>query len=104
MLSHAGSGSVIGALAHGLPSVLIPLGADQPHNAARCEDLGVARVLDAVRCTPAMVRDAVAAVLADPACRRAAEAVRDEIAAMPDAAHAVTLLQRLVRNGRRAGS
>jgi UDP:flavonoid glycosyltransferase YjiC (YdhE family) len=95
VLSHAGSGSVIGALAYGLPSVLIPLGADQPHNAARCEELGVARVLDAVRCTPAMVRDAVAAVLADPACRRAAEAVRAEIAALPDAAHAVALLERL---------
>ena len=36
VVSHGGSGSVIGALAHGLPSILIPIGADQPHNAARC--------------------------------------------------------------------
>ena len=30
VVSHGGSGSVIGALAHGLPMVLIPMGADQP--------------------------------------------------------------------------
>ena len=42
VVSHAGSGSVIGALAHGLPMVLLPMGADQPLNAARAEALGVA--------------------------------------------------------------
>ena len=46
VVSHGGSGSVIGALAHGLPMVLLPLGADQPLNAARCEALGIAQVLD----------------------------------------------------------
>ena len=40
VVSHAGSGSVLGALAHGLPMVLIPIGADQPLNAARCRDAG----------------------------------------------------------------
>ena len=33
VVSHGGSGSVLGALAHGLPQVLIPMGADQPLNA-----------------------------------------------------------------------
>lgn len=95
VVSHGGSGSVIGALAHGLPMVLIPLGADQPLNAARCEQLGVARVLDALAASPESVREAVSAVLAEPNCRRAAERIRDEIAALPDPAHAVTLLERL---------
>ncbi len=36
VVSHGGSGSVIGALAHGLPLVVAPMGADQPMNAARC--------------------------------------------------------------------
>ena len=30
VISHGGSGSVLGALAHGLPQLLLPLGADQP--------------------------------------------------------------------------
>jgi len=95
VVSHGGSGSVIGALAHGLPSVLIPMGADQPMNAARCKELGVGRVLDAIGATPETVRDAVSAVLADPRYRRAAERMRDEIAALPGPAHAIMLLERL---------
>ncbi|MFN2471166.1 MAG: glycosyltransferase [Gaiellaceae bacterium] len=100
VVSHGGSGSVIGALAHGLPLVLIPMGADQPHNAARCAELGVARVLDAVEATPETVRAAVSTVLGDPTYRRAAERIRDEIATLPEPAHAVRLLERLVAEKR----
>ena len=100
VVSHGGSGSVIGALAHGLPMVLIPIGADQPYNAARCAELGVACLLDAVEATPETVGAALMAVLADPGYRRAAERLRDEIAALPEPAHAVTLLERLVKEHR----
>lgn len=100
VVSHGGSGSVIGALAQGLPMVLIPMGADQPLNAARCADLGIARVLDAVEATPDTIREAVATLLADPSYRRAAERMRDEIAALPEPAHAVMLLERLAAEKR----
>jgi UDP:flavonoid glycosyltransferase YjiC (YdhE family) len=95
VVSHAGSGSVLGALAHGLPMVLIPIGADQPLNAARCRALGVAEVLDAVSATPEMVRAAVSRVLADDGFRGPALRIRDEIAALPGPEHGVTLLDRL---------
>jgi len=95
LVSHGGSGSVIGGLAHGLPMVVIPMGADHPLNAARCEKLGVARVLDAIRATPPMVREAAHRVLADPSYRFAAERLRDEIARLPGPESAVELLERL---------
>jgi UDP:flavonoid glycosyltransferase YjiC (YdhE family) len=69
MVSHGGSGSVLGALAHGVPSVLLPMGADQPDNAERAVALGVARALDPVRVTALEIRDAVTATLADDAMR-----------------------------------
>jgi UDP:flavonoid glycosyltransferase YjiC (YdhE family) len=100
VVSHGGSGSVIGALAHGLPSVLIPIGADQPLNAGRCTDLGVARVLDAVEATPESARETVKIVLNAPAYRRNAERLRDEIAALPELAHAVRLLEKLAAEKR----
>jgi UDP:flavonoid glycosyltransferase YjiC (YdhE family) len=100
VISHGGSGSVIGALAHGLPMVVIPMGADQPLNADRCAALGVALSLDAVAVTPEAVRAAVAAVLTDASYRRAAERLRDEIAALPDSGHAVILLERLAAERR----
>lgn len=100
VVSHGGSGSVIGALAHGLPMLLIPMGADQPLNAARCADLGVGLALDAMAATPETVRAAITTVLAGPSYRRAAERMRDEIAALPDPAHAVRLLERLAAERR----
>jgi UDP:flavonoid glycosyltransferase YjiC (YdhE family) len=95
VISHGGSGSVMGALAHGRPMILLPMGADQPLNAARCADLGVAQVLDALEATPDMVSAAVSAVLGEPAYQRAAERLRDEIAGLPGPEHAVKLIERL---------
>jgi UDP:flavonoid glycosyltransferase YjiC (YdhE family) len=95
VVSHGGSGSILGALAHGVPSVLLPMGADQPQNAARCKELGVARVLDAVSATPETVRDAVADVLSDPGYRAAAARIADEIAALPAPEDMATLLEQL---------
>lgn len=100
VLSHGGSGSVLGALAHGLPMVVIPMGADQPLNAARCAALGVAEVLDAATATPQSVREAVSRVLDDPIYRQAAERVRDEIGAIPGPEHAIMLLERLATEKR----
>jgi UDP:flavonoid glycosyltransferase YjiC (YdhE family) len=96
VVSHAGSGTVMGALAHGLPSVLFPLGADQPYNARRCLDLGTARVLDPVTVTSEEVRTTVSAVLADGACRRAAERVAEEIGALPGPERTIPLLEALL--------
>lgn len=100
VVSHGGSGSVLGALAHGLPMVLLPMGADQPLNAERCEALGVAPVLDAVATTPHMVREAVSRTLDDSSCRKAAGRMRDEIAALPGPEHAVELLEELAKDRR----
>jgi UDP:flavonoid glycosyltransferase YjiC (YdhE family) len=95
IISHGGSGSVSGALWHGRPSLLIPMGADQPLNAARCQELGLARVLDPITATPDSVRVAVVDLLHDPAYQQAAEKMQAEFATLPGPAHAVRLLERL---------
>ncbi|MEO8477558.1 MAG: glycosyltransferase [Actinomycetota bacterium] len=96
VVCHGGSGSVTGALLHGLPMVVLPMGADQPMNAARCETLGVGRTLDALHATPADIGGALAAVLRDPTYRDAAVRMQAEISSLPDAAHAVRLLEGLL--------
>jgi MGT family glycosyltransferase len=101
VVNHGGSGSVIGALAHGLPLVVIPMGGDQSLNATRCEELAVAIALDAVQATPRSVREAVATILDNASYRLAAERIRDEIAALPGADEAVPLLERLVTSAPR---
>ncbi len=95
VVSHGGSGSLMGALEHGVPSVLTPLGADQPHNAGRASDLGVATVLDAAAATPADVARAVNAMLDDESARDAARALRAEIDDLPSAEAVVPRLEQL---------
>lgn len=92
---HGGSGTLLGALSHGLPSVLLPMGADQLHTAERCEAVGVSVALDVLR-APEEIAAAAARVLADPAFAAAAAAMRDDLAARPGPEHAVALLERLV--------
>ena len=92
VINHGGSGSTLGALSFGRPMIVIPLGADQLLNASRCEGLGVAIALDALRLTPDDVRRAVDRLLTEPGYRAAAERVRDEIAALPSAASMVSKL------------
>ncbi len=89
VVSHGGSGSLLAALAHGLPSVLLPLGADQPHNAERASELGLARVLTAATVTPEAIRVAVTAALDDHAAADRARAVAEEIGARPDVEQAL---------------
>jgi MGT family glycosyltransferase len=99
VVSHGGSGTVVAGLAAGVPCVVLPMGADQPLNADRVVALGVGRALDAVTATPAEVRAAVCDVLEVPSYRRAAEAVRAEVASLPGPERAVEELERLVRCG-----
>lgn len=93
VVSHGGSGSLVAALAHGLPSVLLPLGADQPHNAVRAAELGLASSLDAADATPEAIAEQVETVLRDDAMRARCAAVADDVRALPDVTAAVAALE-----------
>jgi UDP:flavonoid glycosyltransferase YjiC (YdhE family) len=88
VVAHAGSGSVFGALAHGLPLVLAPRGADQFENADACEALGAAEKILPADLTPERVRAALERVFGDPTYAETARAVATEIDEMPTPAAA----------------
>ncbi|MFB9926985.1 glycosyltransferase [Amycolatopsis halotolerans] len=75
-----GVGTILGTLAHGLPMVLWPQGADQPINAARAAASGTAITVDSA----AAIRAAVAEALENSVYRREARKVAAEIADRPD--------------------
>ena len=79
VVSHGGSGSLMATLAHGLPSLLLPLGADQPHNALRAEELGVAAAIDAAAVTAEEIGEHARTVLADDRMRDRCRAVAAEL-------------------------
>lgn len=95
VVHHAGSGTMLGALAHGLPQVVIPQGADNFVNASLLERAGIGSSLRPGAVSPENVRAAVRRVLDEPSHRVAARRAAAEIAAMPSADDvAATLRQR----------
>jgi UDP:flavonoid glycosyltransferase YjiC (YdhE family) len=84
VITHAGLGTVQAALRHGVPLVCLPIGRDQPDNAARVAWHG-AGVRLSPKSTPIAIRQAVGRVLGDPAfaasARRLAAAFAEEQAA-----------------------
>lgn len=87
VICHAGASTLLGALARGLPLLLVPFGADHFANAGAAVRRGVAVALEA-DADSASVEGALARVLSDPDLRRSAAAVAAEIAAMPSPADA----------------
>lgn len=85
LVSHSGSGTMLGGLVHGVPQVALPRGTDQPENAALLVRAGAGLLVAPEDYAVESIAAAVAQVTRDPAFRDAAERVRDEIAAMPDA-------------------
>jgi UDP:flavonoid glycosyltransferase YjiC (YdhE family) len=97
VVSHCGSGTMRAALDAGLPLVNVPIAADQPENAARCDAVGVSFTVGVSEYTPGAIRAAVRTVLAEPRYRERAQEIRAAMRAMPGSEHAVALLERLAR-------
>ena len=93
MIAHAGYGTVMAGLCNGLPMLLLPLGADQPLHAARCEALGAAAVIERGALSVAAIREGLGRILDDPSLGEHARAVRGTIEAMPGMDQAVRILE-----------
>lgn len=96
VVSHAGSGTFLGALAHGLPQLCLPQAADQFRNSHAAVETGAGLKLHPDQATPTAVADAVRRLLTEESFRRAALVLAGEIQAMPAPAEVVRLLERLV--------
>lgn len=92
VVHHGGAGTMLGALAAGLPQLILPQGADQPFNAAAITRSGAGRALSNDEQTPGAIEAAVGALLTEGQERLTAKRIADEILAMPSPAEvAVTL-------------
>jgi len=95
VISHGGSGTVVSAMSCGAVQLLLPMGADQPDNARRCEALGVGAAVDPQHATPTDIRQAVVRLLDDEECRGRARALAAEADRLPPAIDVVPRLEEL---------
>ncbi|GAA1025446.1 MULTISPECIES: glycosyltransferase [Amycolatopsis] len=99
VVHHSGYLTTVGALAHGLPMVLLPVAVDQPYHAHRLSAAGAGIRLDARNLTAGLVRDAVEETLREPLYRANANRLRAELWSMPAEDEAVGLLEELGASG-----
>ena len=92
VVSQGGAGILLGGLAHGLPQLVLPQGADQFANAEAARRAGVGLVLDGAEVTAPAVTAAATRLLTDPSYAAAARRAQAEIAAMPTADEALVAL------------
>ena len=93
---HGGSGSMLGALAHGVPLLVIPRGADQWTNAERIVAARAGLCLLREQVSADAVREQVIALLGDPAYANAAATIQAQIREMPSAAQAIVRIEELL--------
>lgn len=92
VVSHGGAGIMLGALAHGLPQLILPQGADQFMNATTCQSAGAALVLAPEELSAEAVATAAQRLITQPGYEVASAGIRAEITAMPTATDVLTAL------------
>ena len=79
LVHHGGIGTCAQALAAGIPQLVMPMGFDQPDNAARLQRLGVGATLVPAKFTGPRVAQALTRLLDDPrvpgTCRKWSQAI-----------------------------
>lgn len=95
VVTHAGLGTVMAALASGVPMVCMPMTRDQPLNAERVAALGLG-IEQSPAASADLIRDAVQCVLDDGRFRQRAQSMAEIIAAYGNGAVAVQELESLL--------
>ncbi|HYN93651.1 MAG TPA: glycosyltransferase [Pilimelia sp.] len=85
LVTQGGAGTILAALCHGLPHLILPQGADQFRNADTAQRAGVAVVLPPPQLTPMAVAAAARRLCDDTDLTAAARSIQAEIRHMPDA-------------------
>ena len=96
MVHHGGIGTAAQALLAGVPQLVMPMSHDQPDNAVRLENLGLASWLTPKKFTPANIARALDGLLNDPAAKAAARVVSERLKKEDGLGSAATMIEQTV--------
>ena len=98
VVSHAGSGTFLSALARAIPQLCLPQAADQFVNASACERIGAGITLEPATVTPQHITDAIERLRTDERFRTGARAGAEAIHAMPPPDEVANFIEYLVED------
>ncbi|MFI0767384.1 macrolide family glycosyltransferase [Streptomyces sp. NPDC021218] len=96
-ITHAGMGSSGEGLYCGMPMIAVPQSAEQPMNADRLVELGVARRIDTADATAEVLRSALTELTTDAEVARRAARLRDQVRAEGGTGRAADLIEDALR-------
>lgn len=100
VITTGGAGTVLTALAAGVPLIVVPTGWDLPESAQRVVECGAGVRINPSDCTPQSLRAAVDLLLSDPSYRENARRVGAALARQGGPARAAELLEQLALTNR----
>ncbi|HEX6870852.1 MAG TPA: nucleotide disphospho-sugar-binding domain-containing protein [Micromonosporaceae bacterium] len=103
VISHGGAATMLNALHHGLPMLLLPRLPDHAGHARRVQAAGAGVVLPAAEATAKDIRRHAEALVTQSRFRAAAEALQRQMQAAPSPATVAASLDALVTRGHRQG-
>jgi len=98
VVTHGGAGSMLGALALGVPLLLLPRGADHFYNADRVVAAGAGRQVEPAAVSAETVAREARLLLSNPGYRVAARRIQAEIESMPSPAEVAELIADLAKS------
>ncbi|MGW2844325.1 nucleotide disphospho-sugar-binding domain-containing protein, partial [Streptomyces sp. NPDC001274] len=98
-VTHAGMGGSSEGLYAGVPMIAVPQSADQPTNADRLVELGVARRIDTEDATAEALRTALLELTADPEVARRSARLRADARAEGGTQRAADLIEEMLDRG-----
>ncbi len=93
VIHHGGSGTMYGSLAHGVPQVVLPQGADNFVNGLLLARCGAGVMIGPEEFSSEAVRDAVRQVLEQPSYGDSGRRLAEELAARPEPRHVARTLR-----------
>ncbi|MEO5843046.1 MAG: glycosyltransferase, partial [Acidimicrobiales bacterium] len=96
VVSHAGSGTFLSALARAIPQLCLPQAADQFVNASACERIGAGITIEPAAVTAQGIRDAIERLRTDEHFRRGALTGAEAIHTMPPPDEVANMIEHLV--------
>ncbi|MHA6763576.1 nucleotide disphospho-sugar-binding domain-containing protein [Streptacidiphilus sp. PAMC 29251] len=93
VVAHGGAGSLLTAVSHGLPQLLLPRLPDHVRHAGRIVEAGAGTVVPAPVQEARLIRDGLGTLLATHSYRESAERLRDEMRSQPAPARVVAELE-----------
>ena len=95
VITTGGAATIMAALQHGKPLIIVPTTWDKPDNARRITDAGLGITINPKHCTPHHIRTATQEILTNPTYRTNAHTIAQHLATTNGPTHAAHLLETL---------